>query len=143
MNLPIVETIRPDDPSLALKIKVLPPIVGKTYNGDPKHDDWTLDLLERTCFELRTAGAWDGSKVDLTGYPASISCEILAGRGEGAMPWGWRPSEGPSRTEPEPEPEPKTRLMDREIGHVVPAFLGNRVLHGILLLTLIVLTVIR
>jgi hypothetical protein len=138
MSEPIVETVHPDDPSLAVKLKVLPPVVGKTYTGDPKHGDWTLDLVERTCLELRAAGAWDGSKVGFNGYPEAMTCEVLAGRGSEAMPWGWRPSEGPPKSEPK-----KTPLGDREIGDVIPAFLGHRVLHGVLLIALVVLAVIR
>ena len=142
---PIIETVQPDDPTLAVQLKVLPPVEGETYGGSPRHGDWTLDLIERTCLEFRAAGAWDESVVTLKSYPPSLSCEVLAGRGNDAMPWGWRPSQGPP-AHPEgppahPEEPPRTRLRDRQIAEVIPAALGNRVFHGLLLLTLVVLAV--
>lgn len=141
----ILTTQRPDDPSLAVTVKAQPPVVKTRNDGSTEHADWTLDLLERTLFEMRAAGAWDGSKVTLTnggwrsgGY---VECEILAVVGEQAMPWGWRPSQGPP-----PSPAPTTVQPDvpeaPKPGPLV-GLLGNRVVHGVLLLVLVALAVTR
>lgn len=150
MNTPnpepaILTTVRPDDPALAVKIKAQPPVVKTFADGGTQHGDWTLDLLERTLFEMRAAGAWDKSKVTLSNGSwrsgGFIECEVLAQVGEQAMPWGWRPSQGPPpppRYEPLPDPVVPEGGSPR-----LAALLGNRVLHGLLLLTLLVLAVLR
>lgn len=96
-----VEITRADtkNPDLLAKLEVKPP--RKHPDEDPEswkgrmREDWTLASVERTCLELRAAGAWDDSKVTL-GYRdgGSIECEILAHQGQEVLPWGWVPAHG-------------------------------------------------
>lgn len=139
------------EPALAVELHAKAPIIehNASSKGDDKHGEWTLDLLERTLFEFRAAGAWDGAKVKLVngGYYVGpvVSCEVMiGGRGEDALPWGWRPSQGP------PPPRTYTALPDPVIPDVGPTpvldaigdLLGSRVLHGVLLLVLVGLAVV-
>lgn len=100
MSTDRVEIARVDDdpknPDLVATLKVQPPL--KYPDADPDsyrartREDWTLGSLERTCLELRAAGGWDTSKVDL-GHQ-ELTCEILAHPGAEVLPWGWVPAHG-------------------------------------------------
>jgi hypothetical protein len=142
---PEISTIQPEDPALAVQLEAKPPVVETRANGDVKHGQWTLDLLERTMFEFRAAGGWDGAVLTLNNggwrEGGTVKCEILAGRGADAMPWGWRPSQGPP-TPPRPEllPDP---VVTKGGSSGLVELLGNRVLHGLLLLVLVALAVVR
>ncbi len=140
---PQITTIQPDDPALLVKLEAKPPVIGESYGGRPKHADWTLDLLERTLFEFRAAGAWDGAGVKFDyGGSWSVSCEVLASRGADAMPWGWRPSQvPPPPSVPDTLPSPATPSTSG--GWPGRELLGNRMLHGVLLLVLLALAVTR
>jgi hypothetical protein len=137
-NQAVITPIHPDDPALCVRLEAKAPVIGHLHSGTPRHGDWTLDLVERTCFEFRSAGAWDEARVEFGGYPASMTCEVLAQRGADAMPWGWRPSQGtPPRPEPAPDPVvPGTAPPKLWLLHLAGDILGNRVLHGVLLLAI-------
>lgn len=143
-----ITTVQRDEPGLTVQLEALAPVTSTTHSGEPKRGPWTLDVLERTLFEFRAAGAWDGAEVEFTSghgwnHGTGVKCEILAGRGADAMPWGWRPSQGPpppSLPETLPSPAAGTGLRDRS--RLVDV-LGNRVFHGFLLLLLVVLAVAR
>lgn len=142
---PEMTTIQPDEPGLAVQLKATAPSPGTYRNGSSRPGEWTLDLLERTCMEFRAAGGWDQSRIKIDGYPPAVKCEVLAVRGADAMPWGWRPSQG-APPPPQYAPLPDPVVPDATPGTQVPraaALLGNRVLHGALLVALLVLAVLR
>jgi hypothetical protein len=142
-QVPEIKRIEPDDPALTVKLEARPPVVRNMSNGDPIHGEWDLDLLERTLFEFRSAGAWDGAKVEM-GYRKDISCEVLAHRGSDAMPWGWRPSQGPPPPErPEPLPNPVVPGTVPGWLPLIEDLLGSRVLHGALLLIILGAVLLR
>ncbi len=130
---PVITNVEMKEPGLCVNLQAMAPIKEEKY-GNIYYEDWTLDLLERTTFEFRAAGAWDESKVSFTAYPKSVSCEVVATPGPGAFPWGWRPSQG--------EPPEKPLLITYDAGRsesFVEKALGNRVFHGVLLLVILFL----
>jgi hypothetical protein len=132
-----ITVVNPDDPALTVKLEAQPPVIREASYGKVR-GDWNLDMLERTLLEFRAAGAWDTAKVELS--HKSVTCEVLAHRGADAMPWGWRPSQGPppppDRLTPLPNPVvPDTTVRwPRLVG-----VLGQPVLHGVMLLVVIAL----
>ena len=121
------EAVKGGDPELLVNLVVKPPL--RYPDANPGHytatlrHDWTLDALERTVIEFRAAGGWDGSKVQLR-Y-GEVTCEVLTGRREDALPWGWVPSHG----DPAPEQPPRFRPL------------ADRRLHGVLLVLVLLLGV--
>lgn len=127
-DAPELQVHQPDDPSLLVRVTAKAPEKSRTVRNDETvrihRQPWTLGLLERTLFEFRAAGGWDEARVDVEngGYNegASLTCEILAARGQDAMPWGWRPiTQGtppppppayvpPPKTKPDPRPDVRT-----------------------------------
>lgn len=111
-----VTTTPSDEPDLTAVLKVQPPLAHPDADPDSyrakQRQEWTFGMLEATVLELRIAGAWDGSHVDLS--HRELACEVLVGRREDAIPWGYRPVTGhqapPVVTPPAAEPEQRRRL---------------------------------
>lgn len=105
-----------EHPDLTARLEVRPPL-------DPAYPDrdlrltWTLAALERTCIELRAAGAWDDSKINL-GYQR-VDCEILAQPNGDVLPWGWVPAHGA----PPAKPEVTGRIGERRLALAIVGLL--------------------